>query len=359
MPIPPSFVPAAALRWQKSVANLREYEVVRDGNVFGSGMARSSIFSSEYERAQRLKSELTERYSDKGLESVFTGGEIRTESGCTYCIQSRHEVAGASLVSHRESSILSDLTLLRGIGPATARRLRGRGYRTITDLLQHPRYRSNAMQFLSYYQTRDVLPLMNWIGRRHHKSHHLLLTLAEYIDGGGFSFLDIETLGIFSRPIILLGMAQLQDDQVHIRQYLLRDIEEEPAALEAAFSHLSGSRAFVTFNGKSFDLPYLQERAAFYGMPFPCDVPHFDLLHFSRRRWKGAFCDCRLQTLERSVLGIRRDMDIPSALVPEFYESYILTGSPGPLVPIVEHNRQDVLSLVSLFQLLREDSGCR
>ncbi|MDD1679432.1 MAG: ribonuclease H-like domain-containing protein, partial [Methanomicrobiales archaeon] len=173
-----------------------------------------------------------------------------------------------------------------------------------------------------------------------------------------FSFLDIETLGIFSRPIILLGLAQIQGDRVHIRQYLLRDIEEEPAALEAAFSRLTESAAFVTFNGRSFDIPYLQERAAYYGMPFPCDVPHFDLLHFSRRRWKGECANCRLQTLERFLFGLQREMDVPSALVPEFYEAYLTTGSPGPLVPIVEHNRQDVLSLVHLFQRLREGS-CR
>jgi uncharacterized protein YprB with RNaseH-like and TPR domain len=206
---------------------------------------------------------------------------------------------------------------------------------------------------LSRYQLRDTFSLMNWIGRRHHRSHPLILTLADCIDTEGFSFLDIETLGIFSRPIILLGLAHLRGDRVHVCQYLLRDIEEEPAALEAAFSRLSESAAFVTFNGRSFDIPYLQERAAYYGIPFPSERPHFDLLHFSRRRWKGAFSDCRLQTLERSLFGWHREMDVPSALVPEFYEAYLTTGSPGPLLPIVEHNRQDVLSLVHLFGLLR------
>jgi uncharacterized protein YprB with RNaseH-like and TPR domain len=359
MQVPSPFVTAAALRWQKNVADLREYEVVREGNVFRSQLFRSSLFTSEYEQAQRLKSDLIRKYPGNRLESVFEGEEIRTDAGSVYCIHSLEEVTEPSISRDQEETLLSDLTLIRGIGPVSARRLRQRGYRTIRDLLGHPKFQSSAAQFLSCCEIRDTISLMNWIGRRHHRSHPLILTLADSIDSEGFSFLDIETLGIFSRPIILLGLAYLRGDRIHICQYLLRDIEEEPAALEAVFARLSESAALVTFNGKSFDIPYLQERAAYYGMPFPVNIPHFDLLHFSRRRWKGDFSNCRLQTLERSLFGMQRKMDVPSALVPEFYEAYLTTGSPGPLVPIVEHNRQDVLSLVYLFQHLRKGCVCQ
>jgi uncharacterized protein YprB with RNaseH-like and TPR domain len=357
MQAPSSFVTAAALRWQKTIGDLREYEVVRDGNMFRSGLARSSLFTSEYEQAQRLKSDLIERYPEPRLESVFDGEEIRTEAGSAYCIHSFQDVSLPD-PQGRDDDLLSDLTLIRGIGPVTACHLRNRGFRTIHDLLGHPKFRSGAACFLARYDGQDTVSLMNWVGGRHHKSHPLILALADRIQNEGFSFLDIETLGIFSRPIILLGLARLQGNRVHVRQYLLRDIEEEPAALEAAFSRLSEGAAFVTYNGKSFDLPYLQERAAYYGMSFPADLPHFDLLHFSRRRWRGAFCNCRLQTLERSLFGLQREMDVPSALVPEFYEAYLTSGSPGPLVPIVEHNRQDVLSLVHLFWRLRRGVEC-
>jgi hypothetical protein len=44
-------------------------------------------------------------------------------------------------------------------------------------------------------------------------------------------------------------------------------------------------------------------------------------------------------------------------MVPEFYNLYRRTGNPGPLVPVVEHNRQDLISLVRLFALLRGDGG--
>ena len=133
----------------------------------------------------------------------------------------------------------------------------------------------------------------------------------------------------------------------------MREISEEPAALNAALEDLTGEgAAYVSFNGKSFDIPYIGERAAYYGMPVSLDRPHFDLLHFSRRRWGGDLPDCRLSTLEREVFGISREADIPGSLVPEFYEAFLRTGNCGPLVPIVEHNRQDLVTLGFLLSTL-------
>jgi uncharacterized protein YprB with RNaseH-like and TPR domain len=45
-------------------------------------------------------------------------------------------------------------------------------------------------------------------------------------------------------------------------------------------------------------------------------------------------------------------------MVPEFYETYLRSGNCGPLVPIVEHNRQDVISTARLFfHLLGDVNG--
>jgi uncharacterized protein YprB with RNaseH-like and TPR domain len=152
----------------------------------------------------------------------------------------------------------------------------------------------------------------------------------------------------------------IENGGLSVHQYLLRDIAEEQAALMATLSHLSAKRpALVTFNGKSFDIPYVSDRLAYYGMESLANIPHFDVLHFSRRRWKDQLPSLRLTALEKEVLGICRDDDIPGQMVPEFYESYQKTGNCGPLVPIIEHNRQDVVSLALLFFLLLEEAyGC-
>jgi len=84
------------------------------------------------------------------------------------------------------------------------------------------------------------------------------------------------------------------------------------------------------------------------------DNPHFDILHFSRRAWKEKLPNCRLTTLEKFLFGTERKDDISSALVPEFYETYLRTKNVGPLIPIIEHNRQDLITLANVFSRLHK-----
>jgi len=37
--------------WQQRMETLREYEVVRDGNIFGTSFGNNIVFSSEYAQA--------------------------------------------------------------------------------------------------------------------------------------------------------------------------------------------------------------------------------------------------------------------------------------------------------------------
>lgn len=61
--------------------------------------------------------------------------------------------------------------------------------------------------------------------------------------------------------------------------------------------------------------------------------------------------------LERYLLGMERKEDVPGALVPEFYEAYMRTKNPGPLIPIIKHNKQDLVTLANIFFMLCERWG--
>jgi uncharacterized protein YprB with RNaseH-like and TPR domain len=92
-------------------------------------------------------------------------------------------------------------------------------------------------------------------------------------------------------------------------------------------------------------------------MPGVIDNTHFDMLHFARRRFRE-LPDARLLTIEKHLIGESRCDDVPGAMVPEFYDYYLRTGNPGPLVPIVEHNRRDIVTLARLFaRLCEEEAG--
>lgn len=349
--------------WHQRMQTLKEYEVVRDGNVFGTSFSNSVVFSSEYDQARKQLDHLLASYHDRPFEAVFSGKEISNECGTCFSLTNSPPLHPPKFdIDHYRNSILGDLTLVRGVGPATEKRLRARGYETLYDLADHPKYRTQVhpvIDCLCRGNSRDIIDL---IGKRHAKSHPLVLGAAGLHEPEDYIFLDIETMGLFSRPIILFGIGVIENGALNVYQYLLRDIADEQAALNETIRRFSGERkALVTFNGKAFDLPYINDRLGYYGMENPAStrIPHFDVLHFSRRRWRDQFPSLRLTALEREILNIHREDDIPGQMVPEFYETYLRTGNCGPLVPIVEHNRQDIISLALLFfHLMGESYGC-
>ena len=348
-------------RWREAVDAIPGYEVVEDGKIFRTSFLDSFVFSSEHGKALDLLRSMMAESEGRPVHHVLPGKEVETGFGPAYCIEARAQVP--DLHPDRDQvreRLLEEFRLLAGVGPVTGRRLRGRGYHSIQDLRDHRRFGPGAREFLRLLDQAETGPLAGWISRRYPRSHPLALAPCGLHRRDELVFLDIETLGIFSRPIILIGIGRLAGSTLATSQYLVRDISEEPAALNAAIEDLTGDgAAYVSFNGKSFDIPYIGERAAYYGMPVRLDRPHFDLLHFSRRRWGRALPDCRLSTLEVQILGISRGVDIPGSLVPEFYEAFLRTGNCGPLVPIVDHNRQDLISLGFLLSTLLEDLRAR
>jgi len=344
-------------RWREAVDAIPGYEVVEDGKIFRTSFLDSFVFSSEHARALDLLRSMMAENEGRPVHHVLPGKEVETGFGPAYCIEARAQVP--DLHPDRDQvreRLLEEFRLLPGIGAATGQRLRGRGYHSILELRDHRRYGPGARDFLTLLDRAETAPLTGWISRRYPRSHPLSLAPCGLHRRDELVFLDIETLGIFSRPIILIGIGRLAGSTLATSQYLVREISEEPAALNAALEDLTGEgAAYISFNGKSFDIPYIGERAAYYGMPVHLDRPHFDLLHFSRRRWGRTLPDCRLSTLERQIFGIAREVDIPGSLVPEFYEAFLRTGNCGPLVPIVDHNRQDLVTLGFLLSTLLGD----
>lgn len=318
---------------------------------------RPFVHHSEDEEARELRDSLIAGCRGRTVEDLFCGREVACSSGACYAIESRSPMnLDARDPGRAASALLGDLTLVRGIGEATRRRLAERGCRTIADLAEHPRYCRDAARLLDSIEKGDTLDLAEQIGRRRRRSDPLLLEASRFHAAEDFVFLDIETMGLFSRPIILIGLARVSGGSITVRQYLARSVEEEEAALTHLLPDLEAEgTALVTFNGQAFDVPYIRDRLVHHGIRADLARPHYDILHFARRRWRNTLPSCRLGALEAGVLGVARADDIPSRMVPEFYETYRRTKNPGPLVPIVEHNRQDIVSLARLFALLRGD----
>ena len=340
-------------RWKERVERAREYEVIDEEIEQLEVYLESRIYGREYERAQALLRSLLRKYKKIDLTDAFPGEVISNPYGSCYHIEHIYEWPLYNVANQRTMEVLlSDLKLLYGIGYVTEESLKREGFSTITHLKDHQIWGRWAQKFLGLLESADTLKLQNWLWHWLPKSHPMALCLAGLHDQSDFLIFDIETMGLFGRPIILIGCAKPQGETVVVHQYLVRDLSDESTALAEFCAHVTKRTALISYNGKSFDLPYIQERLGYYGQKIVPECTHFDMLHFARREWRDSFQDCRLTTLERELFGYIRTDDVPSALVPEFYDMYLKTGNIGPLVPIIRHNRQDVITLAKIFSEL-------
>lgn len=170
------------------------------------------------------------------------------------------------------------------------------------------------------------------------------------------AILDLETTGFWGCPIFLVGMLLFEAGRFESVQILARDYPDERPMLAAAAALLHKRELLVTFNGKSYDVPCLRERCSLYRIRNSVHrLDHVDVLHVARRRWKDELPDCRLQTLEWEVVGLRRTGDVPSSQIPDVYHDFAASGDVEALRPVLHHGRVDVLTTARLFARLASD----
>lgn len=171
----------------------------------------------------------------------------------------------------------------------------------------------------------------------------------------GAVFLDTETTGLgggAGTHVFLLGAASFEGGVFEVRQWVLPDPAEEEPFLDALEWEASRATSIVTFHGRGFDLPRLEERCLLAGRTFPFALtPHVDLLLGARRVLRMRTGRVSLQHLEREVLGVRRLDDLPGAECPAAWFAF-LRGDTAPMERVLEHNMLDLLTLPALAAAL-------
>ena len=176
-----------------------------------------------------------------------------------------------------------------------------------------------------------------------------------HIDLRRVCFLDTETTGLSGGAgtmafVVGLGFFADAADVFCVHQYFLRDPGDEPAMIEGLAELLSEFETLVSFNGRAFDVPIIENRFILARIPPPtADLPHLDLLQPARRLWRYRLPSCRLGVIEQKVLGVLREQDdVPSGVIPLLYRDYLRTGDAREMQRVLYHNAIDILSLVTL-----------
>ena len=145
----------------------------------------------------------------------------------------------------------------------------------------------------------------------------------------------------------------------------------------------------VTYNGRAFDVPLIDTRYQMHRLRPPFGkLPHVDMLFPARRLWKGrgtrdggrgtkaerrdtrdgavsrqpsvvsleasAPGSCALTAIERDILGLHRQDDVPGWEIPARYFGYTRTGDARGLAAVLEHNRLDLVSLGAVAAMILE-----
>ena len=172
----------------------------------------------------------------------------------------------------------------------------------------------------------------------------------------GLLFFDLETTGLrggAGTVAFVVGCGRFEGSRFHVWQFVLPSFAGERRLLAAVTAAVSRAHTVVTFNGKSFDMPFLEMRWLYHRLATPLPaLRHLDLLHPARRLWGPDTGG--LGALEDRVLGFRRRDDVPGFEIPSRYFDYLRSGDPAPLQDVLSHNRLDLASLAILTGLACE-----
>ena len=304
-----------------------------------------------------------EQYIGKKLEAVFENSRvIRNEMGeFTEIIWEEKDFPYDLGLYISKKRVMQNLKIVHYIGEKIEKRLKRRGVQTLNDLKINLRYQNSANQVLRLIRNKDHKTL-----KKNRYIDDLDLSFCFKIED--FLFLDIETLGLYDSPMIIIGLGYYNNNKFEIHILFARDLEEEIAiCTHLRHEILPNFKCFVTYNGKAFDIPYVANRFLYYFDENPMisedDEPyeinntkyhHIDLYHNCRRRLKGKFNNYTLTNMEKNLLNWKRENELPSSLVGICYKRY--QKNPiryiGLIKEIIEHNYYDIYSMPLILKKL-------
>jgi len=171
---------------------------------------------------------------------------------------------------------------------------------------------------------------------------------------------DIETTGLSAQrgnKIILTACLIPNSKGVTITQFLAENPYEEDRVIMATMNFLKDESVdyLITYNGASFDIPFMKQRLATKNLPYVLNMYEFDLYNFIRSNTglKSQIGSLSQKNVERhfGISSNRKDVISGRESVKLFAEYAINQDSVIEKI-ILTHNREDVLQLCHLFNII-------
>lgn len=181
-----------------------------------------------------------------------------------------------------------------------------------------------------------------------------------YFKDAKIGIFDIETTGLSPKNnnLILSGFVlPLEDGTLLSKQIFAESIDDEPQVIDETLNILNSLDCIVTYNGASFDVPFLQKRMSHYNiknnyMPYDLDIYRV-LKKYSPI---AEFMPNLKQTTVENFIGIwdKRTDQIDGGISIDLYAKYLISKDIELERQILLHNSDDVKQLYRLMEILKK-----
>ena len=168
--------------------------------------------------------------------------------------------------------------------------------------------------------------------------------------------LDIETTG-FSRDynqIYMIGLARIIDNKLVVTLLFAENPQKEKDILDEFINLTKDITDFITFNGLSFDFPFIKKRLEHFGYEydFKC-YNHLDIYKESKPLKRLLKLNNLKQKTIEAFLGINRDDTYNGGQLIEQYHTYCECKDEECYKNLITHNLEDVKGMADILTILR------
>ena len=169
------------------------------------------------------------------------------------------------------------------------------------------------------------------------------------------AYVDIEATGfdLENDKIVLISLGYyLKENQFKVVQYFGEIPNEEESLLKEFKKSMGKFKTWCTFNGTSFDEPFIIKKMNKYNLDFRMPSHHIDLFKIIRPFYKKmGMKGCSLKSVEQFI-GIKRQDEISGARSVELYNEYLLKHDDKLREILMLHNYEDVANLPKIFKVI-------
>ncbi|MCR2045554.1 ribonuclease H-like domain-containing protein [Anaerosalibacter massiliensis] len=181
------------------------------------------------------------------------------------------------------------------------------------------------------------------------------LNMEKYFDNSPVCFLDIETTG-FSRAydtVYLVGLLIYNNGKYTLKQYFLNSSEKEDCILKTLIEDIENSVHVVTFNGDTFDIPFLNSKYKKYDIKYQIPKNKSIDIYRTIRNNKELLPlkSFKLKSIEK-FLGIYREDTISGKDCIDLYYDYLKSNDLEKRKLILKHNYDDLYYLPFVLKML-------